>query len=192
MSAWVTDFRDAVSCDGSAPAAGWIRAEFTRDVVEAATSRRVEAAWQSIVQCIGRIDGRPCGAYVEVRFDGTETVEWSCSCCGDVGKVRGFVGTEADLSRFVPRGKVVNWGFDDEEWEVLREGTSGIPELRAVVARARPHAEVGGLLLVSATVSELDSIYTLVEELADLTRSRQLREVLDGVRMTLCTSMDGF
>ena len=192
MSTWVTDFRDIVPVGGAAPAAARRRSEFTRDVVEAATSRKVGPPWQSIVRCIGRIDRRLCRAYVQVCFDGKETVEWSCARCGDVGTVTGFIGTESDLSRFVPHGKVVNWGFDDEDRKVLREGTLGIPELRAVIARARPHAEVPGLLLVSATVPELDDVYTLVEELTDLTRSRQRREVLDGLRMTLCTLMDGF
>ena len=60
------------------------------------------------------------------------------------------------------------------------------------MARASPAAEVPGLLLVQATVDELDEVYTLVEQLTDATRSRRRVELLDGLRASLCTSMDGF
>ena len=192
MPTWVTDFRDIVPVAATAPAAARRRSEFTRDVVEAATSRKADAGWLSVVRCIGRVARARCGGYVQVRFDGHELVEWSCAKCGDVGTVTGFVGSRSDLSRFVPRGKVVNWGFDDSERKVLRAGTEGIPELRSVVARARPHAEVPGLLLVSATVAELDAMYGLVGELMDLTRSRQRIELLDCLAVSLSTSIDGF
>ena len=190
---WITDFTHLVPLDDtSAPLAARRRSDFTREVVEAGTSRKAGPAWQSAVRCIGRVGRRLCRAYVQVRFDGSDTVEWSCARCGDVGAVSRFRNTQSDLSSFVPRGKVVAWGFDDQERKMLMLGTEWIPELRAVVARASPYEEVPGLLLVSATVPELDAIYTLVEELTDLTRSRQGREVLDGLRFTLSTSIDGF
>ena len=47
-------------------------------------------------------------------------------------------------------------------------------------------------MLLQATVDELDEIYTLVEHLTDATRSRRRIELLDGMRMDLCTAMDGF
>jgi hypothetical protein len=84
------------------------------------------------------------------------------------------------------------WGFDDGEREILVAATAQIPELRAVVARAAQRAELGNLWVVEASVAELDEIYSLVEALIDGTRSRRRREQLDGMRATLCTSMDGF
>jgi hypothetical protein len=64
--------------------------------------------------------------------------------------------------------------------------------LRAVVARASPAADVEGLLVLQATLQELDEIYTLVEHLTDAARSRRRVELLDGMRMDLCAVMDGF
>ena len=87
---------------------------------------------------------------------------------------------------------MVMWGIDDEERGVLLSATAQLPALRAVIARARPHAEVGGLFLIEATVPELDEIYTLVEDLTDLARGARQIELLDGLRASLCTSMDGF
>ena len=84
------------------------------------------------------------------------------------------------------------WGFDDSEREILVTATTQIPELRAVVERAVRRAELGNLWVVEASVAELDEIYSLVEALIDGTRSRRRREQLDGMRATLCTSMDGF
>jgi hypothetical protein len=84
------------------------------------------------------------------------------------------------------------WGFDDGEREILVAATAQIPGLRAVVARAAQRAELGNLWVVEASVAELDEIYSLVEALSDGTRSRRRREQLDGMRATLCTSMDGF
>jgi hypothetical protein len=84
------------------------------------------------------------------------------------------------------------WGFDDGEREVLLAATTEIPELRAVVARANQRTELGNLWVVEATVDELDEMYSLVEALIDGTRSRRRRDQLDGMRATLCTSIDGF
>lgn len=98
------------------------------------------------------------------------------------------------MSRYVPSPtkKLRVWGIDEEERRVLLEATSEMASLRAVVSRAIPHMEVKGLLIVQATVEELDDVYTLVEELTDATRSRRRIEVLDGMRASLCTAMDGF
>ena len=65
-------------------------------------------------------------------------------------------------------------------------------ELRSIISRARPHVEVPGLLLIDATVEELDEMYTLVEELTDVMPRGRRRELLDGLRASLCNSMDGF
>ena len=83
------------------------------------------------------------------------------------------------------------WGFDDEEWRVLLEATAGIPELQAVLLRAQPRADLG-MWLLTASVAELDEMYSLVEELMDATRSRKRLDLLDGLLATLCTSIDGF
>mgnify|MGYP003595188906 CR=1 FL=1 len=84
------------------------------------------------------------------------------------------------------------WGFDEAERAVLWDATTELPALRAVLERGVAHAEMRGLLIVQATVGELDAMYTLVEELTDGTRSRRRRELLDGLRASLCTAMDGF
>ena len=75
---------------------------------------------------------------------------------------------------------------------MLLDATTHIPELRAIVTRARHEPQVEGVFLVEATVTELDDIYTLVEELTDGTRSRRRIDLLDGLRASLCTSIDGF
>lgn len=106
--------------------------------------------------------------------------------------ITGFEGTDLDLSSHVPRKKVRVWGFDDESREVLLGATTHLPSLRAVVARASPAAEVEGLLILQATLNELDEMYTLVEHLSDRTRSQGRRELLDGLRADLCAVMDGF
>ena len=84
------------------------------------------------------------------------------------------------------------WGFDDGEREVLVAATVEIPELRDVVERAGRRAELGNLWVVEASVDELDEMYSLVEALMAGTRSRRRRELLYGMRATLCTSMYGF
>jgi hypothetical protein len=113
--------------------------------------------------------------------------------CGERGVISGFEDTDLDLSRYVPRQKKLRlWGFDGEGREVLLEATTHLPSLRAVVARASPATDVPGLLLVQATVDELDAIYRRVEELTDATRSGRRIELLDGMRADLCTAIDGF
>lgn len=84
------------------------------------------------------------------------------------------------------------WGFDEEQGAVLKSATMGIPALREVIEGARPHGEIPGLQVLQATVAELDDVYTLVEGLTDATRSRKRRELLDDLRASLCSAMDGF
>jgi hypothetical protein len=84
------------------------------------------------------------------------------------------------------------WGFDDGEREILVGATTEIPELRAVVSRAGRRVDLGNLWVVEASVDELDEMYSLVEALMDGTRSRRRLEQLEGMRATLCTSIDGF
>lgn len=83
------------------------------------------------------------------------------------------------------------WGFDDEERCRLLDATTGIPELQAVLLRAEPRADLG-MWLLRASASELDDLYSLVEELMDITRSRKRLDLLEGLLATLCTSIDGF
>lgn len=192
VSAWVTDVQHLPPRNAKdVPAPALKRSAFTRETVEAATSRASKDSWFSAVKCIGRIGRKSCRGCVDVMLAG-ESVEWSCKTCGDRGVITGFVGTDLDLSEFVPRGKVVHWGIDDQERELLISATTNIRELRAVIARARPDVELDGLLLIEATVDELDDMYTLVEELTDVTRSQRRIELLDGLRASLSTSIDGF
>lgn len=194
MSTWITDLRHLPPADGpQGPAAAAKRARFTREVVEAATSRREPAPWRSAVRCIGKVGRRACGGRVHVGHLVAAHVVWSCPACGDHGDVTGFEGTTHDMSPFVlrePKPRV--WAFDDEEREVLLDATVRIPELRAVVSRARPAVEIEQALIVPATLDELDDIYTLVEQITDATRSRRRLQVLDDLRASLCTAIDGF
>jgi len=155
----------------------------------------VEGRWPTAVQCVARVGPKTCGGCVAVwHVGGRDEIEWVCAACGANGVITGFTGSESDLSRYRPRGKgkLRLWGYEDEERDVLWEATRAIPELRAVIARATPHDEYPGVFVLHATVAELDDVYTLVEELTDRTRSRRRRDLLDGLRATLCTAMDGF
>jgi hypothetical protein len=193
MSTWVTDVRHlppAQPSDGATT--GTRRAAFMRAIVEAATSRATEDSWCSAVRCIARVGRKECRARIHVGQPEAGRVEWSCMACGERGVIKGFEGTALDLSSYVPRKKVGLWGFDDDSREVLLVATTHIPSLRAVVARASPAAEVEGLLILQATLDELDEMYTLVEDLSDLTRSRRRLELFDGLRADLCAVMDGF
>jgi len=193
MSTWVTDVRHlppAQPSDGAA--AETRRAEFMRAIVEAATSRATESSWCSAVRCIAGVGRKVCRARVHVSQSEAGRVEWVCMVCGERGVITGFEGTALDLSSYVPRKKVGLWGFDDKSRAVLLGATTQLPSLRAVVARASPAAEVEGLLILQATLDELDEMYTLVEDLSGLTRSRSRLELFDGLRADLCGAMDGF
>jgi hypothetical protein len=74
----------------------------------------------------------------------------------------------------------------------LLDATERIPELRAVVERARPSTEWSGVWLLEATPDELDQMYDLVQALMGTARSRKRQDILDGLLGSLCTSIDGF
>ena len=84
------------------------------------------------------------------------------------------------------------WGFEAEEQRLLLDATTELPELRAIVERACPHPEIPRLLVLHASVKELNEMYDLVEALEDATRSRKKLDLLEGLRASLCTSIDGF
>jgi len=190
---WITDVRHLAAAHEPQEPAAAHRAELVRAIVEAATSRRVAGAWCSAVRCIARVGRKACSERLQVGQLETARVEWSCTACGESGVITGFEGTDLDLSSYVPTNKKLRlWGFDEEERAVLLAGTTHIRPLRAVVARASPAVGMEGILILQATVDELDEIYTLVEHLTDATRSRRRIELLDGLRASLCTSMDGF
>jgi hypothetical protein len=191
MATWITDMTDIAPAGADVPEAARLRSEFTRAVVEAATSRRVEGSWCSAVRCVGHHRKKKCSGMITVERSDDE-VQWSCGECGEGGVVSHFRGTASDLSAYAPRGKTVLWGFDEQERKVLVDATTEIPELRAIVARGRIEPRVVGVFLVEATVAELNEVYSLVEELTDCTRSRRRIDLLDGLRASLCTSMDGF
>jgi hypothetical protein len=46
--------------------------------------------------------------------------------------------------------------------------------------------------MVWATGHELDAVYCIVESLEHGARGRKRRELLEGIRMSLCSSIDGF
>jgi hypothetical protein len=193
MATWSTDLSDCASQDASGiPLAARRRGQFCREVVEAATSRRAGPTWCSAVQCIARVGRKRCGRWIEVSYLPGRAVEWSCAVCGERGVITSIEGSASDLSRYVPQGKARLWGFDEEERDVLRRATSSLPELRAILSRGTPRADVPGLLLVEATVDELDTMYSLVEALMDTRGGRRRLEILDGLLRSLCTAIDGF
>lgn len=193
MSTWITDARALAAARESKEPVEARRAELGRQIVEAATSRRAEGSWCSAIRCIARAGRKACSGRITVARTEAGRVEWSCTACEEQGVITGFEESEVDLSSYVPRGKKVRvWGFDDEERAELLAGTTHIPSLRAVVARASPSVEIKGLLMLQATLDELDEVYTLVEHLTDMTRSRRKIELLDGLRASLCSVMDGF
>ena len=193
MASRETDLSHLPGEDDDVPAAARRRARFTRHIIEAATSRDTDIRWTTAVRCIARKRRRACAGRIAVLFDGyREKVEWECDTCGESGVIHGFSCCEHDMSDFLPGEDVVYWVLDDEARGVLWEATREHPDLRAVIARATPHVEHPEVLVVEATVAELDDVYTLVEWLTDGARSRRRRRILDGLRATLCTAMDGF
>jgi hypothetical protein len=193
MATWITDVRDILPVYAAGGAAVTPRINLLCEIVEAATACRGAGPWSSALSCIARSRRRACGTRLEVARPEAARITWSCSTCDEGGVISGFEGTALDMSPFWPSKKKLRvWGFDDESRDVLRAATTHLPELRAVVARARPAAEVPGLLMVEATVDELDDMYTLVEQLADATRSRRRCDLLTGMRASLCSAIDGF
>jgi hypothetical protein len=193
MRAWSTDVRHLPLGDTTGlSAAARRRVEFTREIVEAATSRRPGSAWPSAVRCIARAGRKTCRAWSEVARTKPDTIEWSCNACGEQGAITGFEHSEHDLSAYIPTKKTRLWGVDEESRDVLYEATALIPELRAIIARATPVAEIPGFLRIDASVEELDDLYTLVEQLTDMTRSRRRIEHFDDLRRGLSSAIDGF
>lgn len=193
MAVWSTHLNDLPpETDASVPAAARRRAAFTRAVVEAATSRLGEGRWRTAVRCIKRVGHKACMTPIEVTYDGVDSVAWSCAACSERGVVTGFIGSDLDLSIYFGLEADTTWGMDGSAHEMLLAATKHIPELRSVVARAAPHDTIPGLLLLRATLDELDDLYTLVEHLEGATRSPSRRDLLAGLRASLCTAMDGF
>ncbi len=193
MTTWTTHARELAAAPEGAEAATEPRSDFLRALVEAATSRSAKDAWCSAVRCITLVGRKTCRARIHVAEPEAGRVEWSCASCGERGTITDCSGTEHDLSSYVPRQRKLRvWGFDDKSRDVLLAATTHTPPLRAVIARASPAAEIKGLLILQATLDELDELYTLVEQLTDATRSRRRIELLDGLRADLCGAMDSF
>jgi hypothetical protein len=112
--------------------------------------------------------------------------------CGDQGVITEVAGSPSDLSSYRLRGKGRWWGFDEVERKVLGPATSGLPELRALLARGTPRPDVPGLILTEGTAAELDAMYSLVEVLMDSRAGRSRHDVLKGLLQGLCTAIDGF
>lgn len=188
MRIWLIDVADLLRDEALSAR----RADFVREIVEAATSRAGGATWRSAVRCVGDAPGTRCKGRISVSFDAAGVIGCSCEVCNQVGVISGFQGTAMDLSRHVPQGKTVTWDLDEESRKVLLSATSAVPALRAIVVRAAPHAEIRGLLLVHATSRELDAMYTLVEGLFRRTSGPRRRELLSELLASLCSCIDGF
>lgn len=199
MATWTSGKTEIVMATANAKCPP--RAKLTREVVEAATARAVRGRWSSPLPCVGEKGGRPCGNVLDIELseDGLE-VRWWCSWCGDDGVVTGFAGTAADLRGQRGWGRTVAWAMLPEERYLLHRATVRDRAMRAVVARAHsldettvdPDDEASDMLLVAATVGELNDLYTLVESLYSGAVSADEREILDGLRASLSTSIDGF
>lgn len=128
MSTWVTDLGHLPPVDHpGVPAAAQRRTAFVRQLVEAATSRRIKGSWCSAVRCIARTGRTKCGARIHVARDGGR-IQWSCPACGEGGLVTGFEGSEVDFSEYaLGRKKAHMWGFGDESLDVLRAETTRSP-----------------------------------------------------------------
>lgn len=171
------------------------RIAFARAVTEAATSRASSEKWLSAVRCITPKGRRRCGGWIEVAcHDGGLRIDWSCSRCDARGAITGSPGSDVDLWKYAPKAgqRLRLWGFDEQQREYLLSQTTRLPELRAVIARGSPHAEIKGLSFVRATAEELDAMYTYVEALTDTTRSRKKLELLESLLASLCSAIDGF
>lgn len=195
MKTWITDLRHfPADYPPEAPRAAHRLGEHVRALAEAATSRPTGPAWRSAVRCIGQVGRKRCRGWVDVaHFPAADyQVEWSCGVCGERGAISAVTGSPSDMSRYLPRGKTRMWGYDEAERKVLGPATAGLPHLRAVLARGTPRDDIPGLILVGATPRELDELYSLVEALTDMTRSRSRIEILDGLRASLCSAIDGF
>jgi len=161
----------------------------TRALIEAATSRLGEPRWRSSVRCIAGAESAECSAWIEVTYDGVNTISWSCSKCAETGTITGFVGDDNDLSVFVEFGPEVVWTMDERELELLTRATASLPELRGTIVRAEP--DDAGRLVVRATVEELDDILKLVEHLRDSTRARAKAELVVGLERSLSAAVRG-
>ncbi len=83
------------------------------------------------------------------------------------------------------------WSFNDADRALLLEATAELPELRALVARARRTAELPGLWTLPASKTELFDLWELVDELMDGQTNPQRFEQLDGMLETLDLTIDG-
>jgi hypothetical protein len=106
MTTWETDVREfARTHEANKTAAAPPPGDIVREIVEAATSRRVKGAWCSAVRCIARVRGKTCGARLHVKRADRGRIEWSCVTCGEAGVITGFEETAFDVSPYVPRRK---------------------------------------------------------------------------------------
>ncbi len=84
------------------------------------------------------------------------------------------------------------WVFDDQARRLLLRSTAGRPELRSVIGRAERQPALDNRWEVTASLEDLNDLYTLVEQLIDQTRGRRQRATLDGIRLSLSAALDGF
>jgi hypothetical protein len=84
------------------------------------------------------------------------------------------------------------WTFDDQARSLLLRATEGLPELRSVIGLAERQPALDNRWEVTASLEDLNDLYTLVEQLIDQARSRKQREMLDGLRFSLSAALDGF
>ena len=84
------------------------------------------------------------------------------------------------------------WTFSDEARTLLLRATADLPELHAIVARAQREPELDDAWEVTASLEDLDELYSLVEALEDELRGRKQRELLDELRFSLSSALDGF
>jgi hypothetical protein len=84
------------------------------------------------------------------------------------------------------------WTFSDEARTLMLRATADLPELHAVIARAQREPEFDDHWEVTASLEDLDELYSLVEALEDALRGRKQRELLEELRFSLSAALDGF
>lgn len=83
------------------------------------------------------------------------------------------------------------WGFSDADRAILLEATAELPELRALIARAKQRTDLPGAWTVHASKGELYDLWEVIDELMDgLTDPRRL-EQLDRLLESLDLTVDG-
>jgi hypothetical protein len=88
-------------------------------------------------------------------------------------------------------GKRRIWGFTGAQRDLLLEAALQGPLFVPLICSEQRNPDED-LWLMETNVRELNEVYDLVEHLLARERSRKRRELLEGMRASLCSAMDRF